>query len=89
MTSEVRAMTPAGTAELRTMPAEPGWLTEPADCCRCRPRFCAQVPLAGRDEPADLLLCAYHLQISLARLAEIGAWVYDARNRRLSPTDWL
>lgn len=72
-----------------TAPAEPGWLVEPACCCRCQPRFCAQVPRPGRAEPADLLLCAYHLQVSLGRLAEVGAWVYDARNRRLSPADWL
>jgi hypothetical protein len=89
MTSEIRAIAAPGTTELRPVPAEPGWLAEPACCCHCRPRFCVQVPLAGSDQPGDLLLCAYHLQVSLARLAEIGAWVYDARNRRLSPSDWL
>ena len=72
-----------------TRPAEPDWLTEPACCCACRPRFCVWVPLPGADSAVDLLLCAYHLQASLPRLAVVGAWVDDARNRRLSPADWI
>ena len=68
--------------------SEPAWLAEPACCCHCRPRFCVLLPLRGADSTADLLLCAYHLQVSLARLAAAGAWVVDARNRRLNPADW-
>jgi hypothetical protein len=88
MTRAIATPSPAAT-DHRTAAAEPGWLAEPACCCSCRPRFCVQVPLPGRAEPADLLLCGYHLQISLGRLAEAGAWVYDARNRRVNPADWI
>jgi hypothetical protein len=87
MTSAIATPNPPAT-DLRSA-AVPAWLAEPACCCRCQPRFCVQVPLPGRAEPADLLLCAYHLQVSLGRLAEVGAWVYDARNRRLNPADWI
>jgi hypothetical protein len=83
MTSDV------GTLQPRTMPAEPGWLAELACCCPCRPRFRVQIPAPDRDQTSDLLLCGYHLQISLARLAALGAWLYDARNRRLNPADWV
>lgn len=69
--------------------SEPEWLTEPACCCPSRPRFQVLVPTAGSADVTDLLLCGHHLQASLPRLAEIGAWVVDQRNRRLAPADWL
>ncbi len=66
-------------------PAEPAWLAEPACCCNRGPRFCVRLPTAA----AELLLCPCHLQISLPRLAELGAWIHDARDRLLFPADWL
>ena len=88
MTSAIATPRPP-TADLLATAAQPGWLDESACCCPCRPRFCVRIPLSGHGQPADLLLCGYHLQISLGRLAEVGAWVHDARNRRLNPADWL
>jgi len=88
VTNDLGAMPGLQTLDPWSAQTEPAWLTEPACCCHCRPRYCVLIPLPGTGDTADLLLCAYHLQLSLRRLAAVGAWVVDARNRRLDPADW-
>ena len=69
-------------------PAAPDWLAEPACCCPSQPRYRVMLAANGTDAATDLLLCGHHFRVSQARLAELGAWVYDRRNRWVRPAHW-
>ncbi|HXZ70855.1 MAG TPA: hypothetical protein VEH31_08305, partial [Streptosporangiaceae bacterium] len=57
-----------------------------ACCCPARPVVVAVMPpVAGRDHPTDLLLCAHHYRASRVALDRAGAAVFDDAGRQVMP----